>query len=141
VIAQIFLSALLCGILMYAWVERRLAPIVGFLVITTVVAGLYLVWVPSHATRLAEAVGIGRGVDLVIYTWVVISLLVVLNLHLKLRAQTEAITTLARAIALAGVNPSPEGSVVPREPGNRMGGHSPPGSDLRSSPATLREKG
>jgi hypothetical protein len=50
---------------------------------------------------LAELAGIGRGVDLIIYTWVVISLLVVLNLHLKLRAQMELITALAREIAIA----------------------------------------
>jgi small membrane protein len=50
---------------------------------------------------LAEVAGIGRGVDLIIYTWVVISLLVVLNLHLKLRAQMELITALAREIAIA----------------------------------------
>jgi hypothetical protein len=39
------------------------------------VGRLYFVWVPSHATRLAEFVGIGRGVDLNIYIWIVISLL------------------------------------------------------------------
>jgi hypothetical protein len=54
-----------------------------------------------HSTRLAELVGIGRGVDLILYTWVCISLIVLLNLHLKLRTQMELITTLARKIALA----------------------------------------
>jgi small membrane protein len=55
---------------------------------------------PDHATALAELAGVGRGVDLIIYIWVVISLLVLLNLHLKLRAQTEALTGLARAMAI-----------------------------------------
>ena len=49
---------------------------------------------------LAELAGIGRGVDLILYVWVVISLLIVLNLHLKLRAQMELITALAREIAI-----------------------------------------
>ena len=62
--------------------------------------GLYFVWFPSHATILAELAGIGRGVDLILYVWVVISLLIVLNLHLKLRAQMELITALAREIAI-----------------------------------------
>ncbi len=57
-------------------------------------------WFPAHATVLAELAGVGRGVDLIIYVWVVISLLIVLNLHLKLRAQMELITELAREIAL-----------------------------------------
>jgi hypothetical protein len=46
-------------------------------------------------------VGIGRGVDLILYTWVVISLIMLLNLHLKLRSQLELITLLARKIAIA----------------------------------------
>jgi small membrane protein len=65
------------------------------------VGRLYFVWVPSHATRLAEFVGIGRGVDLNIYIWIVISLLLLLNLHLKLRAHMELITVLARELAIA----------------------------------------
>ena len=56
---------------------------------------------PSYSTWLAEFVGIGRGVDLILYTWVGISLIVILNLHLKLRTQLELITILARKIALA----------------------------------------
>ena len=56
---------------------------------------------PTHASRLAALVGIGRGVDLILYLWVVISLIVLLNLHLKLRAQMEVITVLAREIAIA----------------------------------------
>jgi hypothetical protein len=63
--------------------------------------GLYFVWVPAHATSLAALVGIGRGVDLILYVWVVISLIVLLNLHLKLRQQTEVITVLARELAIA----------------------------------------
>jgi len=66
-----------------------------------VTAGLYFVWLPSHATMLASLVGIGRGVDLIIYVWVVISLILLLNLHLKLRSQAELITVLTREIALA----------------------------------------
>jgi hypothetical protein len=65
-------------------------------------AGLYFVWMPAHATLLAERSGVGRGVDLIIYTWVAISLLVLLNLHLKLRAQMDLITVLARHLAIAG---------------------------------------
>ena len=63
--------------------------------------GLYFVWLPTHASALASLAGIGRGVDLILYVWVVISLTVFLNLHLKLRSQTEIITALARKIALA----------------------------------------
>ncbi len=100
-IAQIGLSILLAGVLVYAWTEYRRAPIISVLSILVATAGLYFVWLPNHATRLAAMVGIGRGVDLIIYVWVVISLILLLNLHLKLRSQSELITILMREIAVA----------------------------------------
>ena len=105
-IAQIALTALLFAILLYAWIEYPRSPAVGMFAWLAALGGLYFVWVPSHATRLAELVGIGRGVDLIIYIWVGISLLVLLNLHLKLRAQMELITVLAREIAIANARSS-----------------------------------
>ena len=100
-IAQILLSLLLCAVFLYAWIEYRRSPVVAFLSSVASLAGLYFVWVPSDSTRLAEFVGIGRGVDLILYTWVGISLIIILNLHLKLRTHLELITVLARKIALA----------------------------------------
>jgi len=100
-IAQLVLTALLFGVLLYAWTEYRRSPAVALIAVLAALGGLYFVWLPTHATALAELVGVGRGVDLIIYVWVVISLLVMLNLHLKLRAQMELITELAREIAIA----------------------------------------
>ena len=82
-IAQLILTAFLLGILLYALTEYRRSPAVGLIAVLAAVGGLYFVWVPSHATHLADFVGIGRGVDLIIYIWIVISLLLLLNLHLK----------------------------------------------------------
>jgi hypothetical protein len=100
-IAQLALTLLLLGILLYAWIQYRRAPAIGVLAMLAALTGLYFVWIPSHATWLAEHVGIGRGVDLILYLWVVISLIVLLNLHLKLRVQNEMITVLARELAIA----------------------------------------
>jgi hypothetical protein len=115
-IAQIFFSFLLCSVFLYAWIEYRRSPVVAVLSSIVALAGLYFVWVPSHSTRLAEFVGIGRGVDLILYTWVGISLLVILNLHLKLRTQLEMITVLARTIALANPVAAPAGPHHPLAP-------------------------
>ncbi len=104
-IAQAGLSILLSGIVIYAWSEYPRAPAIGLVSMIVAAAGLYFVWLPSHATWLAEAVGIGRGVDLILYVWVVISLLVLMNLHLKLRSQMELITVLAREVAVANALP------------------------------------
>src|SRR5712672_2957003 len=106
-IAQVFFSLLLCTVFLYAWIEYRRSPVVAILSSSVALAGLYFVWVPSHSTWLAEFVGIGRGVDLILYTWVGISLIVILNLHLKLRTQLELITVLARTIALANLGAGP----------------------------------
>jgi small membrane protein len=100
-IAQLMLSAMLFAVLLYATMTYRQAPIIGLLAVLAAFSGLYFVWVPHHATWLAELAGIRRGVDLFLYVWVVISLIMLLNLHLKLRAQLELITRLARSIAIA----------------------------------------
>ena len=99
-IAQVIFSILLAGILIYAFSEYARSPVVAVLAAFITTAGLYFVWMPEHSTQLAELVGIGRGVDLILYIWVCLSLIVVLNLHLKLRTQMELITALARKIAL-----------------------------------------
>ena len=99
-IAQLLLTAMLFAILLYASMTYRQAPIIGFLTVTAAFLGLYFVWFPGQASHLAALVGIGRGVDLILYTWVVISLIMLLNLHLKLRSQLELITLLARKSAI-----------------------------------------
>jgi hypothetical protein len=88
-------------------------------------AGLYFVWLPSHATALAAWAGIGRGVDLILYSWVAFSLVALFNLHLKIRAQMELITALARAMALANA-PTTDRSARP--------GQSRESDDLSTAP-------
>jgi small membrane protein len=99
-IAQLLLTAFLTLVLVYAWSAHRTVPIIGLLAGGAALAGLYFVWLPEHATALAAFAGIGRGSDLIVYTWVVISLLIMLNLHIKLRLHLDMITRLARAVAI-----------------------------------------
>src|SRR5438067_13586579 len=83
-IAQVILSILLAGILVYAWSEYACSPAVAVLAVLVASAVLYIVWIPEHSTQLAELVGIGRGVDLILYILVCLSLIVLINLNLKL---------------------------------------------------------
>jgi hypothetical protein len=99
-IAQSVLSALLLGMLGYALIAARRTRFVSTLIGLAALAGLYFVWQPNSANELANWVGIGRGADLVLYVWVVLSMLVGLNLHLRLRTQADQTTRLARALAL-----------------------------------------
>ena len=106
-IAQLLLTALLLFFLLYASTKRAQAPAVAFAALLTGAAGLYFVWLPGHATVLAQLAGSGRGVDLTLYVWVAISLILLLDVNLKLRAQMELITALARALALAEARANP----------------------------------
>lgn len=99
-IAKLILTALLCIVLVYALIAARGARFVAFVFVLLSVAGAYFVWFPRETTRLAHAVGIGRGADLVLYVWVIVSLLAVLNLHLKLKSQLHMLTKVARSLAL-----------------------------------------
>ncbi len=99
-IAQLILTAMLAGIILYSWAQYRQSPVVGSLASVAALIGIYFVWIPSQASELAALAGIGRGADLVLYLWVVISLLVILNLHLKLTTLLELITVLARRAAI-----------------------------------------
>lgn len=99
-IAQFVLSALLVGMLAYAAIAARRTRFVSALIGLAALAGLYFVWQPDSANELANDVGIGRGADLILYVWVILSMLVGLNLHLRLRTQTEHTARLARALAL-----------------------------------------
>ena len=100
-IAQTVISMLLIGVVAYAASERRRSPVVAWLSIIAAAAGLYFTWTPDHATQVATWAGVGRGVDLILYIWVCIILIVLLNVHLKLRSQMELVTIMARTIALA----------------------------------------
>ena len=108
-IARLLLSLLLAGVLGYAIVAATRARLVGALIGVAALAGLYFVWWPDVTNRIAHAVGIGRGADLMLYLWVVISMLVALNLHLRLKAQREVTTELARAMALLEARTSGRG--------------------------------
>lgn len=100
-IAQAVFTLMLLAVMLVAFAQFPQIPLVGGAVICAALFGAYIVWVPDHATYLANLVGIGRGADLVLYIWVLISCAILLLLHLNIREQLQLITTLARKMALA----------------------------------------
>jgi len=99
-IIQLLLSAGLALCLAYALAELRRSPLSGALLTLTVLGGLYFVWRPEHANAVANMVGVGRGADLLLYCWILASLMVALKLNLKIRAKEQVMTELARKFAL-----------------------------------------
>lgn len=73
---------------------KRLSVLVVF------VLGSVAVIFPDVVTRVAQAVGVGRGTDLVLYLLVVVSALVWLGTYKRLSRFDDQLTQLARAHAI-----------------------------------------
>lgn len=99
-IIQVLLTLGVMGVLLYALAHRRQAPAVAAFISAGSILGCFLVWSPGHASGLAQAVGVGRGADLIFYLWIVISAAIMANLHIKLRAANAELTALVRHVAL-----------------------------------------
>jgi hypothetical protein len=106
-IFKILLTLSLGVVLLYSITQSRSSPVVALIASVAAAVGAYLVWIPDHANLIALRLGIGRGADLLLYCWVTISFTLLLNVHFKLKRQTEAITLLAREIALLEANLGP----------------------------------
>lgn len=113
---QIVASLLLALIALYAYSQLRFAPFVGLAGLVIALVGEVFVLFPELAIDLAHLVGVGRGVDLVFYLWILLSLVVSLNLYLKLRTTNEMLASLVRDVALreAGVQPRGKGTDLPQ---------------------------
>lgn len=101
-IAQVVFTLGLMAVVLIAFAQLPRIPLVGGMVISVALFGAYVVWRPDHATYLAHLVGIGRGADLVLYVWLLISGAILLLLYLQLSEQLQLITALSRRLALAG---------------------------------------
>lgn len=84
---------------------RRTSPWIGGAMSVAAAAGIYFAWRPDDLSQIAHLMGVGRGADLVLYIWVVVSFLALVALMLRLRALREQITQLARHAALGGATP------------------------------------
>jgi small membrane protein len=87
-------------VIAYGIREWRRSRLVGLSLVMVSVVGALFVWLPDVADRIAAAMGVTRGADLVLYCYSAISFLMILNLALKQRELHESITRLARASAL-----------------------------------------
>jgi hypothetical protein len=99
-------ASLLClvfGLIVYDWMTHRGKNRRALLVESLVfVAGAFFIAFPNRATALAHMVGIGRGVDFLLYPlviWLVRESLLTRRARLE---DAERLTDLARAFALAG---------------------------------------
>jgi small membrane protein len=124
-IIQVLLTLGLLVLIPYGYAQRTTSRAIPAVMTTIGVVGLYFVWLPEHANDVAHFVGVGRGADLVLYCWIIISLIVALNLHVVARSNLRLITELARHIALSdpqlpcGMSP-PHSAKTPFDAGARL---------------------
>lgn len=117
-IAQLLFTIALIGALVYIHGQSRLLGGIRIGLYSIILAGIYFVWSPDHSTQLAQMLGIGRGADLIYYIWIILSLAVFVNIHLKVRENLSLVTRLAREIAIADAQRangrvSEDASIVP----------------------------
>lgn len=99
-IAQVLFTLALMTVVLIAFAQLAQLPLIGGASICVALFGIYLVWMPEEATHIARFVGVGRGADLIMYVWILISFCVWLLIYLTTRDQLQLITALARNIAL-----------------------------------------
>jgi len=98
---QVFLTALLVAVGAMTALQRTTSRLLRVTVLAVIAFGVYLVWAPEAANRLAWLVGVGRGADLILYLWVVVTLALIVFLYLKILALSRRFTLLSRSVALS----------------------------------------
>jgi hypothetical protein len=91
---------LVCAALVYL-TKLRSALRDRLIVVAFALAGIALILYPSATTVLAHALGVGRGVDLVIYLALIGQGFVTLVLFSRIRTIDQKLADVARALALA----------------------------------------
>jgi hypothetical protein len=112
-IIQFILCTGLLFTLFYAYLQRLKSRIVSLLIMLVSVGGVVVVLFPNASNTFASLVGIGRGADLIIYCWIVISLLVCVNLQFKILQIHQNLTALTRELALRAPVLPPDSSLRP----------------------------
>jgi small membrane protein len=98
---RILLTVGLLVFLVYGTSQRGKSRFVFYATLAIGAAGLFFVWMPEQANDLAYLLGVGRGADLILYCWILTSLIMTLNLHVLIRENQQVTTELARQFALA----------------------------------------
>lgn len=81
----------------------------GLSALVWLIAALAIIW-PNATTRIAHAVGLGRGINLLVYCTVVTVLVGFTMVYVRLRKLRREMTLLVRQLALANAEAGPDRS-------------------------------
>src|SRR5215510_4204222 len=100
-IIKFLLITLLALLVVFVIWQKITSPAVRRTALIILAIGVYFVLQPDHANAVAHLVGVGRGADLLMYLWVVVTFSAVLVLYLKIVEMSRMLTELARRLALS----------------------------------------
>jgi small membrane protein len=121
-IIQFFLTALLVGVGILIALQRITSRFLRITMLLALGTGMVFVWVPDETTSIAATLGVGRGADLILYVWVILTLALILVLYLKVISMGRKITLLTRAIAVTNAR-IPEADVHRDHTRSRVADH------------------
>ena len=98
-ISQIVLIAATLGFIIYAF-RLRTILLDRFLYVLIALTAIIFVIDPAFSTRIANAIGIGRGTDLILYAFIMFSLFQVVTVSASLRELERKLTLVVRETAI-----------------------------------------
>jgi small membrane protein len=103
ILIQLILIAAIATIGVLALWSLRSQRLSRFVVLALAAAGVAFVLRPDFTSRIAHFLGVGRGVDLMLYIFLVATIYALLQLYARVRTLDWQITQLSRALAIANV--------------------------------------
>ena len=96
---QVFLIVMVFLFLVYVWRFQK-AMYNRFVMLIIGVMGIIFIIFPDITSSIAARVGIGRGVDLLFYTWIIFCLFKFLGYESRINELQKSVTELTRHIAI-----------------------------------------
>jgi len=96
----LFFGLLLISV--YAYRKFRNSIVDALLMSLFILAGIVLVIFPEVTNRIAHALGVGRGVDLIFYFCILFFIFIILKLYARLRRLEQVMTKMIRNNSIAG---------------------------------------
>ena len=99
---QLILFFGLVLISVYAYRKFRNSIVDALLMSLFILAGIVLVIFPEVTNRIAHALGVGRGVDLIFYFCILFFIFIILKLYARIRRLEQLMTKMIRNNSIAG---------------------------------------
>lgn len=99
-IIQVTLTMCLIIIGVYMYIRLRSTLLDVILIFLTIGTGIFFVLYPDYTTRLAHWVGVGRGVDLLVYLGFLFMFFLIVKLYSRIRKMEQQLTEIVRKKSL-----------------------------------------